>query len=127
MDDHGLSQMVEVPTRHNSTLDLFITNMPSKVQRVDTTPGISDHDIVFLEYDTNPKINKQKPRSIPLYKKANWQSLAEEMKELHSTIQIQNENNADVEQMWNTFKTGLRDSVTRHIHKCTSKNSKEKR
>lgn len=40
LDDHGLTQMVEVPTRNNSILDLFITNMPNNVQKVDTTPGI---------------------------------------------------------------------------------------
>jgi hypothetical protein len=38
----------------------------------DTIPGISDHDIVYTEFDPRPVKLQQKPRTIPLYNKANW-------------------------------------------------------
>jgi hypothetical protein len=39
----------------------------SEVLQTDTLPGISDHDIVYPEFDFRPVIHCQKPRSIPLY------------------------------------------------------------
>jgi hypothetical protein len=54
LDDLGLSQIVEVPTRGINTLDLVITNHPSKIIRAETLPGISDHDIVFVAFDMIP-------------------------------------------------------------------------
>ena len=40
----GLSQMVTFPTRLDNTLDVFLTNRPSLVNRCEPVPGISDHD-----------------------------------------------------------------------------------
>ena len=54
LDNSSLVQLVEEPTRQNNTLDLLITNQPSKVLRVDVVPGISDHDIVSAEFDLRP-------------------------------------------------------------------------
>ena len=45
------------------------------MQRVSILPGISDHDIVQIQDNTSAKILFQKPRSIPLYKKANWDGM----------------------------------------------------
>lgn len=73
LDNNGLTQLVEEPTRKTSTLDL--TNQPGKVLRVDIIPGISDHDVVFVEFDLRPVKYKQKPRPIPLYKRANWDGI----------------------------------------------------
>ena len=47
--NHGLTQMVNFPTRLTNILDLFITNMPSLVLSCKPLPGISDHEIVFIE------------------------------------------------------------------------------
>ena len=67
----GLTQLVTQPTRGPNTLDLILTNCPSSFGRVETMTRLSDHDIVFTELDINPQRAKQKPRDIPLYKKAN--------------------------------------------------------
>ena len=52
-----------------NNLDLVITNNPSKFTRVETIPGISDHEIVFSELDIRVQKIIQKPRTIPPYKK----------------------------------------------------------
>ena len=70
LNDNGLAQMVEEPTRGENTLDLVISNNPSCMTRVHTLPGISGHGIAFAEVDMKIKKKIQKPRSIPLYKKA---------------------------------------------------------
>ena len=65
-DDHGLEQLVEEPTRNNSTLDLMLTNFQANVFIVEVLSGVADHDAVFAEVDTRPVTNHQKPRKIPL-------------------------------------------------------------
>ena len=72
INNNGLAQIVEDSTRLDNTLDLILTNSPSKVLQTDTLPGISDHDIVYSEFDFKPVIHRQKPRSNPLYNKADW-------------------------------------------------------
>jgi hypothetical protein len=49
LDDHGLCQIVEEPTRGSNVLDLIVTNYPSSFRRTEIIPGVSDHDIVFTE------------------------------------------------------------------------------
>ena len=81
LDDTGLTQIVDIPTRKDNTLDLIITNLPNQVQRVEVIPGLSDHDIVLTEFALAPIKLKQKPRAIPLYKKANWDTMKQELRE----------------------------------------------
>ena len=47
--DHNLTQMVNIPTRKENILDLFLTNNPSAATIVLIIPGISDHNIVYAE------------------------------------------------------------------------------
>ena len=49
--DHSLTQIVDKPTRNDTTLDLIIMNYPSIVDNLETIPpiGEADHDILSLE------------------------------------------------------------------------------
>jgi len=47
--NNGLTQMVDFTTRLTNMLDLLITNMPSLILSCKPLPGISDHEIVFIE------------------------------------------------------------------------------
>ena len=67
LDDNNLIQMVSEPTRQDNTLDLFLTNNDSLVNKVTLLPGISDHDIVSCMVRFKPIILKQVPRVMPLY------------------------------------------------------------
>ena len=53
VQDHCLSQVVNIHTREDKTLDLLLTNSPSPVNHVKGMPpiGRADHDIVYVEYD----------------------------------------------------------------------------
>ena len=57
LDDHGLVQVVEEPTRGTNILDLIVTNYPSRLNRTDVIPG---HDVVFTEVEVKPRTNKQR-------------------------------------------------------------------
>ena len=126
LDDSSMVQIVEEPTRKQNTLDLLITNQPDKVMRVDILPGISDHDIVFAELDLRPIKYSQKPRQIPLYKKANWDLIRQDMAALKETITCMYKADAvNVNDMWIKFKDTLQTSATNHIpHKQSRPNDK---
>ena len=51
--EHCLTEVVNIPTRNDKTLDLLLTNFPSPANRVKGIPpiGKADHDIVNVEYD----------------------------------------------------------------------------
>ena len=70
MHDHGLLQLVTEATRGENTLDLFLTNNKTLINRLQVIPGISDHNCLLVEGDISPIINNQSKRQIPLYKKA---------------------------------------------------------
>ena len=42
-------------------------------------PGMSDHDIVSVDFCIKPKIFKQVPQEIYLYHKANWHMICQNM------------------------------------------------
>ena len=72
MADFKLTQMVTEPTRYENILDLFLTNNPTLVSKVEIMPGLSDHDIVYSEVNIKPQIVTQKPRVMPVYRKTDW-------------------------------------------------------
>ncbi|CAG2222065.1 unnamed protein product [Mytilus edulis] len=80
LDDHGLQQMVEEPTRESNALDLIIPNFPNSFNKVETIPGISDHDIVFAELNTILSKQTKKPKKISLYKQTKWENIKENLK-----------------------------------------------
>lgn len=65
--DNHVEQKVSFPTRKDHVLDLFLTNRPLLVNRCEPIPGISDHDIVYI--DITAKINKPTQRKIYLREK----------------------------------------------------------
>ena len=115
LDDHGLIQMVEEPTRGPNTLDLILTNNPSRFPRTVVIPGLSDHDVMFAEVDLQAAANKQKPRHIPLYRKANWDIMRLERGETYNKIKDLAVLGRDAEELWTVFKTDLNKSIDTHI------------
>ena len=60
---------VSEPIRGGNVLDLFLTSNPTLVNNVNMFPGIADHDIVISDANIKPKVSKQLPISVPLYRK----------------------------------------------------------
>ena len=68
----GLQQIVNFPTRNNNTLDVVLTNRPSLVKQCVGVPGLSDHDIVFVETSSRALRHKPARCRILLWKHANF-------------------------------------------------------
>lgn len=123
LDNNGLTQVVEESTRENNILDLIITNNPTRINRLDIIPGVSDHDIVYTEIDASPIKRKQPARKIPLYNRANWNTIKEDMKTTLEKITMKDNNGHDANDLWNIFKNNLDSSIRKHI---PHKNAKTK-
>ena len=76
LNDYGLSQHINTPTRESNTLDLIITYLPEQVICVKVIPGLSDHNIAYLELVVKPVTLKQQRRQVWLCNKADWCGLA---------------------------------------------------
>ena len=112
--DNGLEQTVTKPTRGNNTLDLCITNNPTRVNRCETAIGLSDHDLVFVEADLSPLTNNQSKREVPLYKKANWEGLRDHMSN-HWDREKASTTVGSVNDLWESFRDALRDGINKYI------------
>ena len=121
LDDNGLQQLVEEPTRGTNTLDLIITNHPSKIIRIETMPGVSDHDMVFAEINCSPISNKQKRRQIPLYRHAKWATLKADVNHIYDKIRLMNDAGKSVTSMWSFFRDGLEKSVNSNVPHKTAR------
>ena len=116
INDHSLTQTVNVPTRQDKILDLFLTNYPSIVNNLETMPpiGESDHDIVFSECVTSLRRFQPKPRKIQQFSKANWDKINEDISKLHNKIR-QEKDFYSTEDLWNDFKTSLSQTLSENI------------
>ncbi|KAI8494635.1 hypothetical protein Bbelb_278610 [Branchiostoma belcheri] len=119
LQDNGLEQLVKEPTREDNTLDLLVTNNPNLVPRVEIVPGLSDHNIPYCEINTSNRRKKQTQRTIPLFAKADWDSLRSEATKISIEVQ-DNCDNMSTEELWTTFKDSLTAAVKNFIpHKTT--------
>ncbi|XP_072016713.1 uncharacterized protein [Amphiura filiformis] len=71
----GLEQLVDFPTRGDNTLDIVITNRPSLVNRCEGMPGLSDHDIVYVDLNIQASRSKPVKRKIFLWKRADLDAI----------------------------------------------------
>ena len=46
MNDHGLEQLVNFPTREENTLDMILTSLPGQFQEVHSPDKLNDHNMV---------------------------------------------------------------------------------
>ncbi|XP_072042992.1 uncharacterized protein [Amphiura filiformis] len=114
-NDNMLVQMQHIPTRGENILDLVFTNIPDQLRKVETVPGISDHDAVIVQLDTTVKYIRRKPRKVYLYKKGDMDGLRDEMESYKESLLQSNPMERDVETNWTSFKDELFSLMDKHI------------
>ena len=119
--EHGLTQVHDQPTRQENILDLVFTDNPSLVKHSQSIPGISDHAMVVTDSDVKPVYNKQKPRKVYLFSKANWNKIYEACENLSTEIIGMARENLKVESIWEKFKTGIQSTMDNFIPSKTFK------
>ena len=122
--EQGLTQIHEQPTRQDNILDLVFTNNPSLVKSSNSIPGISDHSMVVTDSYSKPYYNKQKPRKVFLYAKANWDKIKDEMLKMSATLLDKfNEGNSQVQELWEYFKNSVNSVMEENIPSKTFRNN----
>ena len=101
--DYNLTQVVTEPTRQDNVLDLFLTTNPTLINKVNCSPGLGDHDIVSAEAMLKPTLQKQKPRKVLLFGKADWPTLKAKMK-LYQESFLSDHLVKTVEELWTDFQ-----------------------
>jgi hypothetical protein len=107
MSANNFTQIHNKPTREDNLLDLVFVSNPTLVKSSINVPGISDHDIIITDMDTKIQYNKTPARKCYIYNKANWGGINDDLDELASIMESQNNQGKTVQEMWNTFKTNL--------------------
>ena len=102
INDFSLTQMVTQPTRLEITLDLFLTTNPTLITQVSCQPGLSDHDMVIAHCSLTPTTEKQKPRKVPIFRKADWSKYRSLMRDYQQTF-LSSHIGRSVEELWNDF------------------------
>ena len=110
-----LKQTLTLPTWGQNILDLFFTTNPTLVDNVSIIPSLSDHDIVLAKVNAKPEISKQVPRTILLYKKADWEQLKQSMRDLHSELTQSDLATTSAQSMWDRFATKLEQGIDQFI------------
>ena len=120
LDDTGLHQIIELPTRGPNTLDLICTNSPGRMRNINIIPGISDHNIPTCSIETTPLRRLQKPRWITQYRKADWTNIAREINEYRGEIEACTRQ-MDINTLWDSFKTRIHLIADKYIPKKQTK------
>ena len=109
------------PTRQDNILDLVFTNNPSLVKSSYSIPGISDHAMVVTDCDIKPIYNKQNPRKVYLFSKANWEEIYSACERLSLKIQNMINMKDSIEHIWTTFKSEIQSAMDTFIPSKTFK------
>ena len=113
-DDAGLCQSNLKPTRKNSIFDLLLTSTPKAVNRIETIPGLSDHDAIFAEIDTHPHINEIPGRKIPIYAKMDTDGFKRHLDSWTHKFNRYKANKG-VSDLWDDFKEMLNSGAEKFI------------
>ena len=78
MNDHGLEQLVNFPTRERNTLDLILTSLPGQFVDIHSPDKLSDHDIVSGTFTIAIPPIKKPRRKVYRYQKGDYESMRAE-------------------------------------------------
>ena len=103
MTYHGLVQINMQPTRHNSILDVFLTNQPLATTSVETAPGISDHEALIVKSDISVQNSPTIRRKIYLWHKADLSRINNLIADFTTSF-LNHPIDTPVQQLWDSYK-----------------------
>ena len=113
--DLGLTQIVDVPTRGTSTLDLLFTNNPGFVKDCSLLPGLGDHEIVSVKSSLHPFRKKPTKRKIYLWNKVDEAEIQKAAHDLRLRFLSLFSATSNVNDMWNFLKTEFLKIIDEHV------------
>jgi len=116
INDYGLEQFINIPTRGNNILDLLLCSHPNLISNIKIAPGISDHDAILYSLDlhSRPLIDRI-DHPIYLYYKGNLEGLKVDISNFQTQFLTSDPYSNELESNWQNFKHALSDAITTHI------------
>ena len=94
-----MSQLVKFPIRAQNTLDLLFTTHPDSFLSCCPASGLSDHDAELATIQL-----KKAPRTVYLYKLADWYTVTEKLLNLsHTYFELKQLSSQSLEENWTFF------------------------
>ncbi len=135
INTHSLAQTVLEPTRtqvsvarnnpnirHGVTsniLDLFLTNNSSLITRTRVVPGLSDHEMVLIDANMKPTTQKQQPRNIYLYNRADMGAISQDLADFRDEFLDNDPMSNSADANWTRLRDRIHDAMNKHIPKKT--------
>ena len=118
----NLQQMIKFPTRDDNILDLLLTDTPSLISESYSAPGLSDHHVVVVKHQLKATINKKAEREAPLYHKAKWEDMNDELKLFAKGYLESSPRERSITTNWASIKAAIHKAITNHVpHKKIGK------
>ena len=122
MNDHGLEQLVNFPTRERNTLDLILTSLPGQFADIHSPDKLSDHDIVSGTLKIAIPPIKKPRRKVYRYQKGYYESMrAETLKFAKERYFNGYSDTRSVQENFNLITSFIQESVDKHIPSKTSR------
>ena len=122
MNDHGLEQLVNFPTRERNTLDLILTSLPGQFVDIHSTDKLSDHDIVSGTLKIAIPPIKKPRRKVYRYQKGDYESMrAETLKFAKERYFNGYSDTRSVQENFNLITSFIQESADKHIPSKTSR------
>ncbi|VDI73901.1 Hypothetical predicted protein [Mytilus galloprovincialis] len=112
---HKSKTVVTFFTRGTATLDIFLTNRPSLVNRCEPIPGTGDHDIVFIDSNAIAMHPKPTQRKIYIWKRSDIEKMKSEAQELSKIFHGLYDTQISILRMWDFIKSGLKNIQDKNI------------
>ena len=116
MAEFSMSNLQIEPSRPASgnCLDLLITNLPTRVDQVSVSPGMSDHHLVQCRISNSPVRSTKPPHKFYLYKKCNTDEFKNEINDIRNELSAKFPPGTPINVSWSFFRTRL----TAAMDKC---------
>ena len=122
MNDHGLEQLVNIPTRERNTLDLILTSLPGQFADIHSPDKLSDHDIVSGTLKIAIPPIKKPRRKVYRYQKGDYESMrAETLKFAKERYFNGYSDTRSVQENFNLITSFIQESADKHIPSKTSR------
>ncbi len=87
--------------------------------------GSADHETVFIENSTKPSVNKKPPILVNQYKKADWETIKEDMCILRESIS-EKLDEMNTNELWDELERAIHSSMKKYIQIKASKDHKQR-
>ena len=104
MEEHGLTQHVNVPTHtqgnSNNILDIVLPNRPDLIKRLSGVDGVANHNTILIDINSSPKRKCRPKRNIFIRNKADNASILKHLDNFKDEYFMLNDNTT-VNDKWN--------------------------